>query len=174
MSIGNYNGCKKNNKLSQIPISYFANDVHFRVQDTEGRDLVNAQTTGHYKVSDIEISETTDKANAVYIAKYHPGKNYYYVKISLNLPDIKENEKKHHTQEVTTKVRFGNLKTDVIKGLFDITYHEGNNPEYFGTDNGYTIILQKAWFNNSLIYDKEDAENNPNWELPIITKPPNK
>ncbi len=57
--------------------------------------------------------------------------------------------------------------------MFEIKYHKGINEKGYGTGSGYTVILQKAWFNNKLIFNIEKVESTSDLELPIIQKEPN-
>lgn len=172
MSMGNCKNNLRNNKAFQEPLLHFTRSIHLRVQDAKGNDLLYPKSKGNYNNSNIKVLESDDANNAVYIAKYHPNSDFYYIRLNLNLFKPKHINNTKYTKETITKVKFGNNKPDSIKGLYTIGYHKGSNQKGFGTSSGYTIILQKAWFNDVLIYNKEETENNPDWEVPIIVKEP--
>ncbi len=174
MNIGN---CKEKflkDEKSQVPILlYFTGSIQLKLQDINGNNLLDPKFTGYYSFADIVVFESDDVNNAVYISKDYPNEDYY-LELSLNLPKLKNSNKERFTKETITKIKFGNNKIDNIKGLFEISYNEATNPKGFGTGGGYTIILQKAWLNKILIYDKKEVGNKPNQELPIIIKEANK
>lgn len=164
---------KKSNTVEpvNVPINHFQCEIGIKIQDSEGTDLLNLKNAGHYKVSDIDVIDSFDPTNAVSIIKYSEN-NDFYASIHLNMPTIKIENGKQYQEEIITKVKFGNNEEDLIRGLYDINYYEGTSGD-IGSGSGYTVILQKAWFNNSLVYEIQEAENNSNWELPIIVKPLN-
>ena len=165
--------CEKDNDNGdqlKIPIIYFGNTLDLRVQDSQTNDLLNPQTEGNYVNTDIEIQQSQDEANAVSILK-EPNSEYYYLSLHINYPAVDIDKGKEYEEELITKIKFGSNQTDEIKALYEIKYNQNDDSGY-GTGSGYTVIIQKAWFNNNLIYDKQTAEGS-DWQLPIIVKEPN-
>ncbi len=167
----NMGNCKSGSvgKEGNVPIVYFSHHIDLKIQDSNGNDLLNPEFAAHYGLNDISVYESDYAHNAVYIAKNTPYKDYY-LKLSLKLPELKNVSKEEYMVTTNTKVKFGNNIADKVKGLFEVKYHKGVDEEGDGTSSGYTIILQKAWFNDKLVFNIEEAENTPDLELPVIQK----
>ncbi len=165
------NNDKSEDTPTNIPVNYWENSIELRIQDTNGTDLLNINNQGHYGLSDIKIINSNDEQNAVSINQY-PNNDFYYVRLNLNYNKVDIDKGKEYQDEVTTKVTFGNNNTDEIKAVFEVKYNEGSNTG-IGTGSGYTIILQKAWFNDLLIYDNQKNQDS-DWEIPTLTMVPNK
>ncbi len=154
------------------PITYWRSSIELRVQDAQGTDLLNRQNAGHYRDSEIEVFYNDNIVNAVDVNEYSPETDYYYLQLNLNYPEPNTDKGQHYEEELTTKVTFGSNEPDIIKGLYELKYHEGNDAG-FGTGSGYTVILQQAWFNGKEVYEIQAAQSS-SWELPIIVVDPNK
>jgi len=156
----------------EIPVTYWESSVELRVQDSEGKDLLNSQNQGYFKESEIEILENDNAVNAVSVNEYSPETDYFYLKLNLNYPKPDIDKGKQYDEELISEITFGNNEADEIKELYEIKYSEGNEKDY-GSGSGYTVILQKAWFNDKQIYEIQSVQNT-DWELPIIIKEPQK
>ena len=156
--------CSKDKLTPTYSLNLVSNRISLRIQSSDGTDMLNKQNKEHYKKSDILVLESKDKQSSVSINKYTDG-DYYSVQLHLNYNFLDEIKGINYTEEVITKVIFGNEEPDEIKGLYEVECFKGINEEGYGTGRGYNITLQKAWFNGKQIYDKQDR-----MELPIIVK----
>ena len=163
-------GKDENEKQAKIPVTHYVSSIELRVQDSEGTDLLNRQNTGYYKDSEIEVFDNKT-INAVFIQEYSSETDYYYLKLNLNYPEPEINKGQHYEVELVSEVKFGKNEADEIKGLYEVKYHQGDDTS-MGGGSGYTVILQKAWFNDEEIYEIQ-ASQSSDWKLPVIVKEPN-
>jgi hypothetical protein len=170
LSIITFSCCDDDNETQYAHVTHSTSKINLRVQDAEGRDLLNPENAGHYRSSDIEMPDNRD-FDVVSIWQ-SLDTDYYCVTLDLDHPWANANKGKHYEEKRTSKITFGNNKADKVKALYEISYHVGSDETGDGTGSGYTVILQQAWFNGVKVYDRQ-ARLNGNWDPPVIIKKPN-
>ncbi len=177
--------CEKDDVIDNgIPLSYFDNKMYFQLQDSDGKDLLNASTAGYYKVSDMEITNipsserptTLRPKTAVYLEVFkNKDDDYFYAELGLIMPDNIGKEEYIEVEtskgkkmawvsepEATyTKLKIGN-ETKTFKAVYK-TYRS-DDLEMYG---GNSTIVQKIWCNNELIF-KISEDGSREWAAPII------
>jgi hypothetical protein len=171
-------GCEKEKESDNeynIPMSYFKNNLYFQLQDVNGNDLLDTSKTGHYKISDIEITNipasekpTTLVPKKIVFVEIHKSlANYYYAELGLIMPktvgkeeyiEIETSNGKEmawisETEPTYTNVRFGNKKQNVFKAVYktfriDIPYMLGGN----------STIVDKIWHNDKIIFEYNEGK----------------
>ncbi len=130
-------------------IIYYNSQINLRIHDINNHDLLNPHFSNHYTLRDIKVLTGENYTNQCTINK-HPDYNFYYLKVSLQLPTIKKTQE---TYKSITKIRIGPKKYK-IKGIFTVSLNREKNNNNLGNGNGYSITLKKAWIHKDLIYDK--------------------
>ena len=165
-------GCNKeseNKETINIPMSYWDNTFYFKLQDKDGNDLLDTLKAGHYKFSDIEITNKRSPHLDRTHVEIHKQKDedYYYVDLGLIMP-LEVGELMHvevettggkemawisYTDPTITKVKFGNGETHEFKAVYK-TY-QIDIPDMLG---GNSTVVKKIWHNDKLIIDKLDKK----------------
>ena len=177
-----FSSCTKEDEIKKsIPMSYYENTICFQLQDNKGNDLLNTSTPGHYKISDIKITNRPSWAEpttlvpktSVYVEIHkHTEDNYYYIQLGLIMPknvgeeeyiEVETNNKKEmawvsETAPTYTKLKIGNEPIKTFKAIYKTSILDIPNMD----GNGSTIA-QNIWCNNKLIYDVKAK-----WQAPII------
>lgn len=162
-------GCDKNSKddsENKFPDNmYIDSSIDFKLEDTNGNDLLSDRTIGYYNYSDIDKIVLKDGKQVVFnnplltaskgftIFKFE---DHYYIRLFLEKPISGENKS-------ITYIRFGGSDIDTLKTEYTISV--GDND----IDGGSSVIKNKVWFNNSLFWDSTNTE-----KVPVVKIKPKK